>query len=46
MMHEDSWKYEDEAWARLVREAARTFYGMALLIPAIVALTLFLWMWA
>lgn len=44
-MHDDSWKYDDEAWATLVREAARTFYGMAL-IPAIIALTLFLWLWA
>ncbi len=42
-MHEDSWKYEDEAWRTLVREAERSFYGMAL-IPAIVALTLFLWL--
>jgi len=40
---EDSWKHDDEAWARLVREAARIIYGMAL-IPAIVALTLFLWL--
>ena len=43
-MHDDSWKYEDEAWATLVREASRTFYGMALIL-AIVALTLFLWLW-
>jgi hypothetical protein len=42
---EYSWKHDDEAWAKLVREAARTFYGMAL-IPTIVALTLFLWLWA
>lgn len=42
---EDSWKRDDEAWARLVREAARTLYGV-MIVPAIVALTLFLWLWA
>ena len=44
-MHEDSWKHDDEAWARLVREAARTLCS-ALIVPAIIVLTLFLWLWA
>ena len=42
---EDSWKHDDEAWARLVREAARTLYGV-LIVPAIIFVTLFLWLWA
>lgn len=44
-MHDDSWKYEDEAWAKLVREAVRTFFG-ALIVPAIIFVTLFIWVWA
>lgn len=44
-MHEDSWKYEDEAWRTLVRKAVRTFFG-ALVVPAIIVVTLFLWLWA